>query len=51
MTTSYFIISCQTVIAAREPGAAKWRERIFARMVRNSATPNRVVELGSQVEI
>ncbi|MBV9929524.1 MAG: potassium transporter Kup [Alphaproteobacteria bacterium] len=58
MTTSYFI-SRQTVIAARAPGMAKWRERIFAWMVRNSATameffklpPNRVVELGSQVEI
>jgi KUP system potassium uptake protein len=58
MTTSYFI-SRQTVIAAKSPGMAKWRERIFAWMVRNSATameffklpPNRVVELGSQVEI
>jgi KUP system potassium uptake protein len=58
MTTSYFI-SRQTVIAAKKPGMAKWRERIFAWMVRNSATameffklpPNRVVELGSQVEI
>ena len=58
MTTSYFI-SRQTVIPARKPGMAKWREHVFAWMVRNSATamdffklpPNRVVELGSQVEI
>ena len=56
--TSYFI-SRQTVIASKLPGMAIWRERIFAWMVRNSATameffnlpPNRVVELGSQVEI
>ncbi len=58
MTTSYFL-SRQTVIPSRTPGMALWRERIFAWMVRNSATAmdffklptNRVVELGSQVEI
>ena len=58
LKTSYFI-SRQTVIATKHPGMALWRERIFAWMVRNSATameffnlpPNRVVELGSQVEI
>jgi KUP system potassium uptake protein len=58
MTTSYFL-SRQTVIASRKPGMAMWRERVFAWMVRNSATAmdffklptNRVVELGSQVEI
>jgi KUP system potassium uptake protein len=58
MTTSYFL-SRQTVRAARSPGMARWREAIFAWMVRNSATAmeffklpvNRVVELGSQVEI
>ena len=56
--TSYFI-SRQTVIASKLPGMAIWRERVFAWMVRNSVTameffnlpPNRVVELGSQVEI
>ena len=58
MTTSYFL-SRQTVRAARSPGMARWREAVFAWMVRNSATAmeffklpvNRVVELGSQVEI
>jgi KUP system potassium uptake protein len=58
MTTSYFL-SRQTVRAARSPGMSRWREALFAWMVRNSATAmeffklpvNRVVELGSQVEI
>jgi KUP system potassium uptake protein len=58
MTTSYFL-SRQTVRPARSPGMSRWREAIFAWMVRNSATAmeffrlpvNRVVELGSQVEI
>ena len=58
MTTSYFI-SRQTVIATKRAGMAIWRERLFAWMIRNSATameffnlpPNRVVELGSQIEI
>ena len=46
-------------IAARSPGMAKWREHLFAWMLRNAESameffklpPNRVVELGSQVEI
>lgn len=58
MDTSYFL-SRQTLIASRKPGMAIWREKLFAWMIRNSATPmeffnlptNRVVELGSQVEI
>jgi KUP system potassium uptake protein len=58
MTTSFFL-SRQTVRAAKRPGMSRWREAIFAWMVRNSATAmeffklpvNRVVELGSQVEI
>jgi KUP system potassium uptake protein len=58
MRTSYFI-SRQTVLATKKPGMAVWRERLFAWMIRNSATameffnlpPNRVVELGSQIEI
>lgn len=58
LTTSYFI-SRQTVIATKRAGMALWRERLFAWMIRNSATameffklpPNRVVELGSQIEI
>ncbi|MDP3907284.1 potassium transporter Kup [Novosphingobium sp.] len=58
MKTSFFL-SRQTLIAARKPGMALWREKLFAWMLRNAASAmeffrlptNRVVELGSQVEI
>lgn len=54
-----FYLSRETVIASRRPGLASWRKHLFALMARNaqSATayfrlpPNRVVELGMQVEI
>jgi KUP system potassium uptake protein len=58
MTTTYFL-SRQIVVPATRPGMALWREQLFAAMSRLSATPmttfclpvNRVIELGSQVEI
>lgn len=58
MKTSFFL-SRQTLIAAAKPGMAIWREKLFAWMLRNAASAmeffrlpsNRVVELGSQVEI
>lgn len=58
MDTSFFL-NRQTLIASEKPGMALWREKLFAWMMRNSATPmeffrlppNRVVEMGSQVEI
>lgn len=58
MNTSFFL-SRQTLIASKTPGMAIWREKLFAWMLRNAATAmeffrlptNRVVELGSQVEI
>jgi KUP system potassium uptake protein len=58
MDTSYFIAR-QTLIASNRPGMAIWREKLFAWMVRNAESAmeffklptNRVVELGSQVEI
>ncbi len=58
MQTSFFL-SRQTLLASKTPGMPLWREKIFAWMLRNSATAmeffrlptNRVVELGSQVEI
>ena len=58
MQTSFFL-SRQTLLSAEKPGMAIWREKLFAWMVRNAATPmeffrlptNRVVELGSQLEI
>ncbi len=54
-----YFLSRQTLVPSRRPGMARWREHLFAAMVRNSETPmsffrlpvNRVVELGSQVEI
>lgn len=58
MHTSFFL-SRQTLLTADKPGMAIWREKVFSWMMRNAATPmeffrlptNRVVELGSQVEI
>jgi KUP system potassium uptake protein len=58
MQTSFFL-SRQTLLSAEKPGMMIWREKLFAWMMRNAATPmeffrlptNRVVELGSQVEI
>ncbi len=58
MKTSFFL-SRQTLLSAKNPGMAVWRERLFSWMMRNSASPmdffslptNRVVELGSQLEI
>ena len=58
MDTSYFL-SRQTLLTAGRPGMAVWREKLFAWMMRNAETAmeffklptNRVVELGSQVEI
>ncbi len=58
MHTSFFL-SRQTLLASDKPGMPIWREKIFAWMLRNSASAmdffklptNRVVELGSQVEI
>jgi KUP system potassium uptake protein len=58
MRTSFFL-SRQTLLPSSKPGMAIWREKLFAWMMRNAATPmeffrlptNRVVELGSQMEI
>ena len=58
METSFFL-SRQTLIASDRPGMALWREKLFAWMLRNAESAmeffklpaNRVVELGSQVEI
>jgi KUP system potassium uptake protein len=56
--TSYFLAR-QTLIPSSRPGMAIWREKLFAWMVRNAESAmeffklptNRVIELGSQVEI
>jgi KUP system potassium uptake protein len=58
MKTSFFL-SRQTLLPSAKPGMALWREKLFAWMLRNAASPmeffrlptNRVVELGSQLEI
>jgi len=58
MDTSFFLAR-QTLLASARPGMALWREKLFAWMLRNAESameffklpPNRVVELGSQVEI
>ena len=57
-STSYFL-GRETLIATKRPGMAIWRERLFSWMSRNAlpATyffrlpPNRVVELGAQIEL
>ncbi len=58
MHTSFFL-SRQTLLPSKNPAMPIWREKIFAWMLMNSASAmdffklptNRVVELGSQVEI
>ena len=58
MSTSFFL-GRETLIVSKKPGMAMWREALFVWMSRNarSATaffripPNRVVELGAQVEL
>ncbi|WP_425229354.1 potassium transporter Kup [Sphingomonas sp.] len=58
MDTSFFL-SRQTLLPSERPGMMIWREKLFAWMLRNAESAmeffrlptNRVVELGSQIEI
>ncbi|MGK2286971.1 potassium transporter Kup [Pedomonas sp. V897] len=58
METSFFL-SRQTLVTSSKPGMPLWREKVFSWMMRNATNAmeffklpsNRVVELGSQVEI
>ena len=58
MQTSFFL-SRETIISSEFPGMARWREHLFIQMARNAENAmtffniptNRVIELGSQVEI
>jgi KUP system potassium uptake protein len=58
MITSYFL-GRETLIPSKRPGLGFWREQLFALMSRNARTatsffglpPNRVVELGAQIEL
>ncbi len=59
MGQTTFFLGRERILATREDGMYAWRDRLFGMMTRNarSATdffnlpPNRVVELGAQVEI
>jgi KUP system potassium uptake protein len=59
MDTSFFLARQTLIASAKRPGMAIWREKLFAWMLRNAESAmeffklptNRVVELGSQVEI
>ncbi|WP_438767140.1 potassium transporter Kup [Kushneria sp. TE3] len=58
MNTTWFL-SRETLVSASEAGMARWRERLFSFMLKSAHNnmqffhlpPNRVVELGSQVEV
>ena len=59
METTYFL-GRETLVMTRRPGAMmRWREQFFASMMRNAQSaanffrlpPNRVVELGAQIEL
>jgi KUP system potassium uptake protein len=59
MIETSFFLARQTLLTSENPGMAPWREKLFAWMLRNAESAmqffhlpaNRVVELGSQVEI
>jgi KUP system potassium uptake protein len=54
-----FFVSRERIISTVGDGMASWREKLFISMQRNTSPvsdfyripPNRVVELGSQIEI
>ena len=58
MDTTYFLGRETLIVTSRVSGMATWREKLFASMMRNaesaarffSLPPNRVVELGAQIE-
>ncbi len=59
MNETSFFLARQTILSARRSGMAAWREVIFAWLNRNAQAasdyfkipPNRVIELGTQIEI
>ncbi len=59
MEDTTFFLARDTIIPSNLPGMALWRERLFAWMMQNAAKPsdffrippNRVVELGTKIEI
>ncbi|HUR83402.1 MAG TPA: potassium transporter Kup [Thermoanaerobaculia bacterium] len=58
MDTTYFLGRETLIVTKRPSGMMQWREKIFASMMRNAESaarffrlpPNRVVELGAQIE-
>ena len=56
--TSYFLGRETLIVTRKRPGMVLWREKLFASMARNASSasrffalpPNRVVELGAQIE-
>ena len=58
MDTTYFLGRETLIVTERPSGMATWREKLFAWMMRNAESaarffrlpPNRVVELGAQIE-
>jgi len=58
MDTTYFLGRETLIVTARASGMATWREKLFVSMMRNAQgaarffglPPNRVVELGAQIE-
>jgi KUP system potassium uptake protein len=58
MDTTYFLGRETLIITKRPSGMMQWREKLFASMMRNAESaarffrlpPNRVVELGAQIE-
>ncbi len=59
LSDTSFFLARDTVVPSHLPGMAIWRERLFAWMMQNAAKPsdffkippNRVVELGTKIEI
>jgi KUP system potassium uptake protein len=59
MDTTYFLGRETLIVTGRPSGIATWREKLFAWMMRNATSaarffrlpPNRVVELGAQIEL
>jgi KUP system potassium uptake protein len=58
MSTSFFL-GRQKLVSRKMPGMARWRETLFARMLKSSESAmeffklptNRVLELGGQIQI
>jgi len=59
LDSTTFFLGRETLLATHRPGMAMWRERLFSWMMRNAQgaalffrlPPNRVVEIGAQIEL